>query len=161
MTTKDISALVGSPPKRAYTSTRIYQRLLTFYPSFHENIFDFAIKDSRKCLGNVATGSIDNCSTTTDGSRMLAAANLQNYLDVLSHLTASLLHFRGKLFRSGLNDQNPDGDSDTDSDDEISSTSLGGKFICRVNFFRVYFFRQGFGLGGGGISIFSNSCMLS
>ena len=80
---------------------------------------------------------------------MLAAANLQNYLDVLSHLTASLLHFRGKLFRSGLNDQNPDGDSDTDSDDEISSTSLGGKFICRVNFFRVYFFRQGFGLGGG------------
>ena len=56
-----------------------------------------------------------------------SGGNLQNYLDVLSHFTASLLHFRGKLFRCGRNNINSDdGDSDEDSDKENASSSLGG-----------------------------------
>ena len=90
----------------------------------------FPIKVLRSNLGTVATGLAENWSTNLEGSRTLTVDNLQNYLDVLSHLTSSLLHFRGKLFRGGMYDQNPeDAGSDDDSDDENSSSSLGGKIM--------------------------------
>ena len=74
---------------------------------------------------------MESIGTATQGKfQVLAYDNLQMYLDVLSQLTGSLLHFRGKLFRGNLQDQNiDDQDSDADSDDDNSSTSLGGKLI--------------------------------
>ena len=56
--------------------------------------------------------------------------NLFNYLEVLSHLTGSLLNFRGKIFKGKLFEENDqDDESDEDSDDENSSNTLDNYFI--------------------------------
>ena len=75
-----------------------------------------------------ATNKIDASNSVADVLHdITSGGSLQNYLDVLSHFTASLLHFRGKLFRCGRNNINSDdGDSDEDSDEENASSSLEG-----------------------------------
>ena len=62
-------------------------------------------------------------------SKISADDNLLNYLEVLSHLTGSLLNFRGKIFKGKLFEENDqDEESDEDSDDENSSNTLGNSF---------------------------------
>ena len=64
--------------------------------------------------------------------------NLENYLNVLSHLTGCLLNFGGKLFRGRLYDDNCDDHSDPDSDDENESSTLGGTGYDQDNIMETF-----------------------
>ena len=76
------------------------------------------------------TNTNEGLSHPSDHQSKISANDiLLNYLEVLSHLTGSLLNFRGKIFKGKLFEENDqDEGSDDDSDDENSSNTLGKDF---------------------------------
>ena len=88
------------------------------------------LTDSMKNDESMLTDTNEGLSHPSDHqSKISADDNLLNYLEVLSHLTGSLLNFRGKIFKGKLFEENDqDEESDEDSDDENSSNTLGNNF---------------------------------
>ena len=104
-------------------------------------LFLFSVA-SRQHHGHTDAYHVESKQGKTVGNNKTThvADSLQNYLDVLSHLTGCLLDLRGKLFRgSGLHHETfQEDESDQDSDEDNSSNALGGKiqFLFALNLTR-------------------------